>query len=165
MQQLELFSRVRKRPSRRQLQEWKVVSCRECPTLEQQQLCETPWGAVDYWRNHVAKHPYFNPDCECFVVLLLTSRRRIRGHHLVALGSLDSINVHAREVFRAAIIGAAHAVVMMHNHPSGDPTPSFADLRVTRDLQQAGTILKIEVLDHIIIGNPRFVSLKQLGHI
>lgn len=165
MQQLELFSRVRKRPSRRQPQEWKVVSCRECPTLEQQQLCETPWEAVDYWRNHVAKHPYFNPDCECLVVLLLTSRRRIRGHHLVALGSLDSIHVHPREVFRAAIICAAHAVVVMHNHPSGDPTPSFGDFRVTHDLKQAGTILKIEVLDHIIIGNPRFVSLKQLGQI
>jgi len=165
MQQLELFSPVRRRPSRRQPQEWRVVSCRECPTPEQQQLCETPQEAADYWRSHVAGHPYFNPDCECFVTLLLTTRRRIRGHHLVAIGLVDSVQVHPREVFRAAIIGAAHAVIVMHNHPSGDPTPSFADLRVTRDLQQAGNLLKIEVLDHIIIGNPKFASLKQLGQI
>lgn len=165
MQQLELFSPVRRRPSRRQPQEWRVVSCRECPTPDQQQLCETPQEAADYWRSHVAGHPYFNPDCECFVTLLLTTRRRIRGHHLVAIGLVDSVQVHPREVFRAAIIGAAHAVIVMHNHPSGDPTPSFADLRVTRDLQQAGNLLKIEVLDHIIIGNPKFASLKQLGQI
>lgn len=165
MEQLELFSTVRRRPSRRQPQEWRVVSCRECPTPEQQQLCETPQEAADYWRSHVAGHPYFNPDCECFVTLLLTTRRRIRGHHLVAIGLVDSVQVHPREVFRAAIIGAAHAVIVMHNHPSGDPTPSFADLRVTRDLQQAGNLLKIEVLDHIIIGNPKFASLKQLGQI
>jgi DNA repair protein RadC len=165
MQQLELFSPVRRRPSRRQPQEWRVVSCRECPTPEQQQLCETPQEAADYWRSHVAGHPYFNPDCECFVTLLLTTRRRIRGHHLVAIGLVDSVQVHPREVFRAAIIGAAHAVIVMHNHPSGDPTPSFADLRVTRDLHEAGNLLKIEVLDHIIIGNPKFASLKQLGQI
>lgn len=165
MEQLELFSTVRRRPSRRQPQEWRVVSCRECPTPEQQQLCETPQEAADYWRSHVAGHPYFNPDCECFVTLLLTTRRRIRGHHLVAIGLVDGVQVHPREVFRAAIIGAAHAVIVMHNHPSGDPTPSFADLRVTRDLQQAGNLLKIEVLDHIIIGNPKFASLKQLGQI
>ena len=118
-----------------------------------------------YWRSHVAGHPYLNSDCEFFVTLLLTTRRRIRGRHLVAIGLVDSVQVHPREVFRAAIIGAAHAVIVMHNHPSGDPTPSFADLRVTRDLQQAGNLLKIEVLDHIIIGNPKIASLKQLGQI
>lgn len=148
-----------------QPQEWKVVSCRECPTLDQQQLCETPREATDYWLNHVVKHPYFNPDCECFVTLLLTTRRRIHGHCLVAIGSLDSVTVHPREVFRAAIIGAAHGVILMHNHPSGDPTPSFSDLRVTRNLHQAGELLKIPVLDHIVIGNPEFRSLKQLGYL
>ena len=130
MEQLELFSTVRRRPSRRQPQEWRVVSCRECPTPEQQQLCETPQEAADYWRSHVAGHPYFNPDCECFVTLLLTTRRRIRGHHLVAIGLVDSVQVHPREVFRAAIIGAAHAVIVMHNLCAAAHKLCYVKLRI-----------------------------------
>jgi DNA repair protein RadC len=72
--------------------------------------------------------------------------------------------VHAREVFRAAIIAAAAAVVIVHNHPSGDPSPSEADIKVTRDLIRAGQLLKIELLDHVIIGNPNHSSLRSLGY-
>ena len=77
MQQLELFSPVRKPPARRQPQEWKVVSCRECPTPEQQQLCDTPDQAAGYWRTHVAGHPYYNPDCECFVTCQCQTENRV----------------------------------------------------------------------------------------
>jgi DNA repair protein RadC len=83
---------------------------------------------------------------------------------------LDQILVHAREVFRPAIAAGAHAIILAHNHPSGDPAPSEADIRVTRDLIRAGHLLKIEVLDHLIIGRrslerPRdFVSLRELGY-
>jgi DNA repair protein RadC len=119
--------------------------------------------AADYWRLHVATNPYFNPECECFVVLLLNTRRRLKGHHLVSIGTMDSILVHPREVFRIAITGASAAVVLMHNHPSGDPTPSEADTKVTRDLIRAGQLLKIDVLDHVIMGNPNRSSLRELG--
>jgi DNA repair protein RadC len=80
------------------------------------------------------------------------------------MGILDSVLVHAREVFRVAIVASAHAVILAHNHPAGDPTPSEADIRTTRDLIRAGQLLKIEVLDHIIIGSTTHSSLRSLGH-
>jgi DNA repair protein RadC len=97
-------------------------------------------------------------------VLLLNTRRRIKGHLLVATGTLDTILVHAREVFRPAIVAAA-AVVIMHNHPSGEPEPSEADIKVTRDLIRAGQLPKIEVLDHVIVGaGDKRTSLRELGY-
>jgi DNA repair protein RadC len=101
---------------------------------------------------------------ECFVVLHLNTRRRLKGHHLASIGTLDTILVHPREVFRAAIIAAASAIVIMHNHPSGESTPSEADIKVTRDLIRAGQLIKIEVLDHVIVGNANHCSLRQLGY-
>jgi DNA repair protein RadC len=72
--------------------------------------------------------------------------------------------IHPREVFRAAVIVAAAAIIPMHNHPSGEPEPSDADIKVTRDLIRAGQLLKIEVLDHVIMGAEGFQSLRELGH-
>lgn len=144
--------------------EFKVVALRECPLPESMQLCETPEHAAEYWRLSIATNPYFNPECECLAVLLLNTRRRVKGHQLVTIGTLDTMLVHAREVFRGAVIAAASAVVIMHNHPSGEPTPSEADIKVTRDLIRAGQLLKIEVLDHVIIGNPNHCSLRSLGY-
>jgi len=82
----------------------------------------------------------------------------------LTIGTIDTILVHPREVFRGAIIASATAVVMMHNHPSGEPTPSEADIKVTRDLIRAGQLLKIELLDHVIMGNPKYSSLRELGY-
>lgn len=144
--------------------EYKVVALRDCPLPDRLHECDNPQKAADYWRMHVATLPSFNPDVETCVVLHLTARRRVRGHHVVATGTLDTLLVHSREVFRAAIVAASQAVVVMHNHPSLDPTPSEADIRVTRDLIRAGQILKIEVLDHVIVAGPRHVSLKECGY-
>ena len=110
-------------------------------------------------------------NAEVFQVLLLNTRRRLVGMPVkVADGTLDTILVHPREVFRPAIENNAAAVVLVHNHPSGDPTPSEADIKVTRDLIRAGQLLKIEVLDHVILGRatperPKdYVSLRELGY-
>jgi DNA repair protein RadC len=143
--------------------EYKVTPLRECPTPESLQPCDTPQKAADYWRLHVPSHPYFNPECECFVVLMLNTRRRVKGHYLVSIGTLDTLLVHAREVFRLAIMTSAAAIVVAHNHPSGDPAPSEADIKVTRDLIRAGQLLRIEVVDHIVMGNPGFKSLREMG--
>src|SRR5688572_21300582 len=121
--------------------EYKVVALRECPLPEQLKICDTPDTAADYWRLHVATSPYFNPECECFVVLILNTRKRVKGHQLVSTGTMDTILVHPREVFRVAILAAASAIILMHNHPSGEATPSEADIRVTRDLIRAGQLL------------------------
>ena len=83
---------------------------------------------------------------------------------------LDTILVHPREVFRAAIAANAAGIILVHNHPSGDPTPSEADIKVTRDLIRAGQLLKIEVVDHVIIGRATasrakdYASLRELGY-
>jgi len=88
----------------------------------------------------------------------------------ISQGTLDTILVHPREVFKSAIAANAAALVLVHNHPSGDPTPSEADIKVTRDLIRAGQLLKIEVLDHIIIGRATpervkdYMSLRELGY-
>ena len=147
----------------KQPREYKVVSLRECPTPEALRICEKPCQAAEYWRLHVATHPYYNPDCECFVVLMLNTRRRVRGHQLLTIGTMDTLLVSPREVFRAAVIACAGAVILMHNHPSGDPTPSEADIKVTRDLIRAGQLIKIEVLDHVIMGYDRHCSLREAG--
>lgn len=146
--------------------EYRVIALRDCPTPEELMQCDTPAKAVEYWNLHLKDHPYVSPDCECFVVLFLNTRRRVKGHQLVSIGTLDTILVHPREVFRVAIIaGGVSAIVLMHNHPSGDPEPSAADIKVTLDLMRAGQLLKIEVIDHVIVGNQRYVSLRELGYL
>ena len=128
-------------------------------------MCDQPTLAASYWREQVTAHPIYNTEVECFVVLLLNTRRRVKGHVLVSTGTLDTILVHPREVFRPAIIGAASGIILMHNHPSGESTPSEADVKVTRDLIRAGQLLKIEVLDHVIVGaGETFTSLRTLGY-
>lgn len=100
---------------------------------------------------------------EHFRALYLDARRRLLQSETVSIGTLTSSLVHPREVFQPAITHSAAAVVVAHNHPSGDPEPSPEDLALTRRLRQAGEILGIEVLDHLVIGNRRFVSLKERG--
>lgn len=129
-------------------------------------LLETPQQVADLLREDCRAR-----EVEHFQVLLLNTRRRlIRVEPVpVSQGTLDTILVHPREVFKAAIAANAAALVLVHNHPSGDPTPSEADIRVTRDLIRAGQLLKIEVLDHVIIGRRTadrerdYVSLRELG--
>jgi DNA repair protein RadC len=145
--------------------EYRITALRECPTPENLQMCDTPDKAAEYWQRHIATHPHFNPECECLAVLILNTRRRVKGHYLVSIGTLDSIMVHPREVFRLAIMTSAAGIVMMHNHPSGDSTPSQADIKVTRDLTRAGQLLKIELLDHVIVGKPNHTSLRELGYL
>ena len=109
-------------------------------------------------------------DVEHFQVVLLNTRRKLVRVEEISQGTLDTILVHPQEVFKLAIAANASAIVLAHNHPSGDPTPSEADIKVTRDLIRAGQLLKIEVLDHVIIGKRTaertkdFVSLRELGY-
>jgi DNA repair protein RadC len=109
-------------------------------------------------------------DVETFQIMLVNTRRRLIRVEQVSQGTLDTILVHPREVFKSAIAARAAAIVLVHNHPSGDPTPSEADIKVTRDLIRAGQLLKIEVLDHVILGSPTvdrpkdFSSLRELGY-
>ena len=135
-------------------------------TLAEQPVLETPEAVARRMREDARLR-----SAEVFQVLLLNTRRRMLGNPVkVADGTLDTILVHPREVFKPALDANAAAVVLVHNHPSGDPTPSEADIKVTRDLIRAGQLLKIEVLDHVILGRATqerakdYASLRELGY-
>jgi DNA repair protein RadC len=96
-------------------------------------------------------------------VLLLDIRNRVLDTVTVYRGSINSSQVRVGELFRTAIRRNAASIIVIHNHPSGDPTPSPDDVAVTRAMTQAGKLLDIEVLDHLVIGRGRFVSLKDRG--
>ncbi|HEY4389935.1 MAG TPA: DNA repair protein RadC [Paenibacillus sp.] len=100
---------------------------------------------------------------EHFVCLFLNTKNHIIAQETLSIGSLNASIVHPREVFRAAIKCSSASIVCAHNHPSGDPTPSPEDIQMTRRLCEAGEIVGIDVLDHVVIGDGQFVSLKEQG--
>lgn len=102
-------------------------------------------------------------DREHFYLVQLNTKHYVLGVDLISIGTLNGSMVHPREVFRAAVRRGAAALILVHNHPSGDPTPSPEDVQVTRRLVEAGRIMGIDVLDHVIIGNQRYVSLREAG--
>ncbi len=128
-------------------------------------ILDTPERIADLLRESNRVH-----TVEHFQIVLLNTRRRLIRVVDLSQGTLDTLLVHPREVFRHAILANAASLALAHNHPSGDPTPSEADIKVTRDLIRAGQLLKIEVLDHVILGQRTperpvdFVSLRSLGY-
>jgi len=100
---------------------------------------------------------------EQFLVLGLNARNRIDSLHVVSEGSLTASIVHPREVFRRAILNGNASIILAHNHPSGDPTPSKDDMDITKELVEGGKLLQIRVLDHIIVGDGHYTSLGSKG--
>lgn len=108
---------------------------------------------------------FVGADRERCVVLLLDTKHRLMEAITVSIGSLDHTFMSPREVFRDALLGNAAAVVLAHNHPSGDPEPSRDDERVTARLVSAGRLVGVEVLDHLVLGGTEWVSLARRGHV
>ena len=102
---------------------------------------------------------------EVFAILCLSTKHRLIAYHEVSRGALDATLVHPREVFKAALLANAAAIILAHNHPSGDPTPSLDDLALTQRLVHVGQIIGIDVLDHVIVGDGRWASLLEAGRI
>lgn len=102
---------------------------------------------------------------EVFLALLLDGRNRLLREERISEGSLTSAIVHPREVFAPAIRESAGAIVVVHNHPSGDPTPSREDLEITARLAQVGRLVGINLLDHVILGDPGYLSLRERGYL
>lgn len=100
---------------------------------------------------------------ENFIIMLLSTKNHVLATPVISIGSLDASIVHPREIFREAINHSAASIILLHNHPSGDPSPSREDIAVTRKVIEAGKILDIAVLDHIIIGDGKYVSFKEKG--
>lgn len=100
---------------------------------------------------------------ELFIAVMLSTKNHVLATPVISVGTLNASIVHPREVFRQAIIFSAAAVILVHNHPSGDPSPSKEDITLTKQLIAAGKVMGIDVLDHVIIGDKRYVSLKEKG--
>jgi DNA repair protein RadC len=134
-------------------------------TMGERPMLDTPDKVADLLREDA--RPYLT---ETLTVVLLDTRRRLKKIVKLATGTLDTLLIHPREVFSAAVAAGAHAIILSHSHPSGCADPSESDIRVTRDLIRAGQLLKIEVLDHVILGQrttdrPKdFVSLREMGY-
>ena len=117
-----------------------------------------PSQVFEYFRYRYREHRK-----EYFLALLLDGKNRILREVRISEGSLNQSIVHPREVFMPAVRESAAAVILVHNHPTGDPTPSREDLAITRRLREAGEIMGIKVLDHIIIGDEQFTSFTSQG--
>ena len=100
---------------------------------------------------------------EHFLAIHLNTKNRVLAIETISIGTLDSSLVHPREVFRAAIKNSCASLILVHNHPSGEPYPSNEDLNITRRLKESGELLGIPVLDHIIIGGNKYISLREEG--
>lgn len=102
------------------------------------------------------------PEEHCYLICL-TSKAKVAGIHELSVGDLSSSIVHPRSVYQRAILNNSYAIIVAHNHPSGDPTPSPDDIRTTQRLEEAGEILGIKLLDHIIVGDGAYTSLRAEG--
>lgn len=132
------------------------------PKADQPELC------VDYWHTIMPTMPWFDENKEHLIVLMLDSRLHITGHALVSVGTLNETIAHPRDVFRPVIIAGANAFVLMHNHPSGDSSPSQADHSLTRRLGEGAELLRVALLDHCIVGKPAdgrqsYFSFREAG--
>lgn len=110
-----------------------------------------PGAVVEFMEEYY--RDYFAEDKEAFSVLLLNTKNKVIGIKTISIGTLDCSIVHPREVFKAAILNSAKSIMVFHNHPSGDTDPSSEDISITKRLAEAGGLLGIKILDHIILGN------------
>lgn len=120
-------------------------------------ILNRPELLVEYMKGAFDQHPMQ----ESFWVILLNRKNYAIGRHMITLGTATTCLAHPREVFRPVILGGATAFICVHNHPSGDPAPSDADVSVTRKLREAAKIMDIKLMDHIIIGNPEIDPMKR----
>jgi len=127
---------------------------------EERYVIRSPEDGADYVMEEMR-----NLNQEHFVALFLNTKNQIIHSQTIFIGSLNASIVHPREVFREAVKRSAASIIVAHNHPSGDPTPSQEDIHVTRRLVESGKMIGIEVLDHLVIGNRKFVSLKEKGYL
>ena len=104
-----------------------------------------------------------NCDTEKFVAIYMDRKGQVNSISVISMGGTHCAIVHPREVFKAAILSSSESVILAHNHPTGIPTPSQEDCEITRRLIEAGKIMGIEILDHVIVGHGKFKSLKSMG--
>ena len=147
--------------------EFKVMRLQESPT--ENDVIDCPELVVAYLREQMKSSTQYNPDVENLMVTYLNTRHRPIGWQVISTGTIDTLLVHPREIFKGAIVVNSASIVLAHNHPSGDATPSEADIKITRNLIKAGELLRIPVQDHLVLGNTTatskgYCSLRELGY-
>ncbi|MEW6115280.1 MAG: DNA repair protein RadC [Nitrospirota bacterium] len=145
----------------------KIAQIKAAFELGKRLMSESSDGKPVFSSSH-SLYTYFAPRFknlkkEYFIAVLLNQRNRLIREHKVSEGTLTNSLIHPREAFKEAIKESAASVIFVHNHPSGDPSPSRDDITVTERLKSAGDIIGIAVLDHVIIGDGKFVSLREKG--
>lgn len=132
--------------------------------LENSATVDCPESAHEYWCSIVESRDWFTANREHVVTIFLNTRCRVVGHHLVGLGSINECTAHPRDVLGPVLCASAHSFVLMHNHPSGDPSPSSADHVLTRKIRDGADLLNVELADHVIIGGPdSWFSFRETG--
>ena len=122
---------------------------------------DSPEKIYTFYKSVIESDPGYEVEKEHFVAICLNTRLTVTGWHMVSIGSLSECTCHPREIFRPVIVRCSHTFVLAHNHPSGDPEPSEGDLLTTKRLVEAGKILEIEVVDHIIVTSNNYLSFKE----
>lgn len=134
-----------------------IKMCKESSILYEPRTITSPFDGVKLLRPFLE-----NQDREQFIVVCLDSKCQPTAIHVCIIGTLNTSLVHPREVFKVAILSNASSILIAHNHPSGDPEPSNEDVQITKRINEAGNIMGIKLVDHIIIGdNGRYVSMKE----
>jgi DNA repair protein RadC len=133
-------------------------------------ILDSPSKMVQLWNKAVATSNWFDPEKEAMVVFNLNTKLGVKNWQMVSVGTINECSVTPREILRSAVASLAYGVVIMHNHPSGNPVPSPADLEMTRRVRDGGKTLAIKTLDHIIVGdgkngNAEFYSFREAGYL
>lgn len=148
-----------KRDASKRIEIVSLRTVREKPSLLYLgRIIRKPEDAADLFQQFIG-----DCDRESFCILCLNTKNEPTAMHQVSCGTLNASIVHPRETFKLAVLANSASIIACHNHPSGDPTPSPEDVELTERLRDSGTLLGIELLDHIILGNGTFTSLKERG--
>ena len=137
---------------------YRVTLVREGSCITQQKTIRTPEDVFA-----IMGPEYENAVVETARMLALDTKNKVIGVFTVSTGSLNASIIHPRDIFQRAILSNAASVILVHNHPSGDPSPSPEDIELTRKLMEAGRVMDVAILDHVVIGEGRFESLKERG--
>lgn len=151
---------IRENEPRKRVNIVTVKMVKEASLLYKDRTIRSPQDAADLFRQYMG-----DADREHFVVMALNTKNQPTAIHTCHIGSLNASLVHPREVMKIAILSNAAAIMIGHNHPSGDASPSQEDVNVTRKLQNACKTMEVELLDHIVLGDPSYCSLKEKGYL
>lgn len=123
----------------------------------------SPEGVVEFWNTNIRIADFFDPEKEHVIVALVDTQLNVKGWGVVSIGTINESSAHPREIFKLAIVKSSYGIVLMHNHPSGNADCSSADRAITKRVKEAGQIIGIELLDHVIIAGAAYFSFRESG--